>query len=60
MKEIKKRELELLEKVCSRNNIPLKMAKALIKTAEKLSYENNTQGSRISEYQELISFHSKK
>ena len=59
MKEIKRRELELLARVCNKNNVPLKLAKDLLKTAEKLSYENVSQGARIKEYQELIDFHAK-
>lgn len=60
LKEIKRREIELLAKKCLNNNIPLKLAKDLLKTAGKLSYENQTQRSRVKEYQELIYFHSKK
>jgi hypothetical protein len=59
MKEIRRRELELLAKVCNNNNVPLKLAKDLIKAAGKLSYDNTTQGARIKEYQELIDFHIK-
>jgi len=59
LKEIKRRELELLARVCNKNNVPLKLAKDLLKTAEKLSYENVSQGARIKEYQELIDFHAK-
>jgi hypothetical protein len=59
MKEIKRRELELLAKICNQKNVPLKLAKDLISSAEKLSYENVSQGARIKEYQELIDFHGK-
>lgn len=59
MKEIKRREIELLAKVCNQHNVPLKLAKDLIKSAEKLSYENVSQGARIKEYQDLIDFHAK-
>ncbi|EWG08356.1 DNA modification system-associated small protein [Cytobacillus firmus] len=60
MKEIKRRELELLAKVCNQNDVPLKLAKDLIKSAEKLSYENVSQGGRIKEYKDLFYFHTKK
>lgn len=59
MKEIKRREIELLAKICYQNNLPLKLAKDLLKEAEKLSYENVSQGGRIKEYQDLINFHIK-
>lgn len=54
MKEIKRRELELLANICSQNNVSLKLARDLIKSAEKLSYENSSQGARNNEYQEWI------
>ncbi|GAA0503205.1 hypothetical protein GCM10008986_33550 [Salinibacillus aidingensis] len=59
MKEVKRREIELLAKTAYDNDVPLKLAKDLLKTAEKLSYENHTQGSRVKEYQDLIYFHSR-
>jgi hypothetical protein len=59
MKEIKRREIELLAKVCHQNEIPLKLAKDLIKSAENLTYENVSQGARIKEYKDLIDFHIK-
>ncbi|MFD0824423.1 DNA modification system-associated small protein [Neobacillus sp. M.A.Huq-85] len=59
MKEIRRREIELLAKICYENNFHLKLAKDLIKVAERLSYENVSQGARIKEYQELIDFHIK-
>jgi hypothetical protein len=59
MKEIKRRELELLAKVCNQNDVPLKLAKDLIKASEKFSYENVSTGARIKEYQNLIDFHIK-
>jgi hypothetical protein len=59
LKEIKRRELELLAKICYQNNIPLKLAKELIRSAERLSYENVSQSARINEYQELIDYYSK-
>ncbi|MCJ7989289.1 DNA modification system-associated small protein [Priestia sp. YIM B13446] len=59
MKEVKRRELELLAKVCKQNDIPLKLASQLIRSAEKLSYENVSQSVRTKEYQDLIDFHTK-
>ncbi|WP_102345884.1 DNA modification system-associated small protein [Bacillus sp. Marseille-P3661] len=59
MKEIKKREIELLAKVCNQNNISLKLAREIIRASEKFSYENVSQGNRINEYQELIDYFSK-
>ncbi|WP_077622432.1 DNA modification system-associated small protein [Sediminibacillus massiliensis] len=59
MKEIKRREIELLAKKCIEHDIPLKLAKDLLRTAEELSYQNHSQGARIKEYQELIDFHSR-
>ena len=59
MNDIKKRELELLARVCNKNDIPLKLAKELIKAANKHSYENVSQGARISDYEELIKYFTK-
>ncbi|MEH7158956.1 DNA modification system-associated small protein [Neobacillus drentensis] len=59
MKEIKRRELELLADVCNKNDVPLKLAKDLIKASEKFTYENVSPGARIKEYQDLIDFHIK-
>ncbi|MEH6908914.1 DNA modification system-associated small protein [Neobacillus drentensis] len=59
MKEIKRRELELLAGVCNKNDVPLKLAKDLIKASKNFSYENVSQGARTKEYQELIDFHIK-
>lgn len=59
MNEIKKREIELLARVCIKNDIPLKLAKELIIAAQKHSYENVSQGSRINEYEELIKYLAK-
>jgi len=60
MKEVKRRELELLAKICNQNNVPLKLAGELIRSAEKLSYENVSQSVRIKEYEDLISYYTKK
>ncbi|MED3896437.1 hypothetical protein P4797_15845 [Priestia aryabhattai] len=59
MKEVKRRELELLARVCKQNDIPLKLASQLIRSAEKLSYENVSQSVRTKEYQDLIDFYTK-
>ncbi|MDU9691115.1 MULTISPECIES: DNA modification system-associated small protein [Priestia] len=59
MKEVKRKELELLARVCKQNDIPLKLASQLIRSAEKLSYENVSQSVRTKEYQDLIDFHTK-
>lgn len=59
MKEIKRRETELLAGKCIENGVPLKLAKDLLKSAKKLSYENQSKGARVKEYHELIYFHSK-
>lgn len=60
LKEMERREIELLAKVCNQNNIPLRLAKDLLKTAKKLSYENVTSGARIKEYEEIIHMHTNK
>ncbi|MFK4997012.1 DNA modification system-associated small protein [Bacillus sp. N9] len=54
MKEIRRREIELLAKVCHRHDVSTKLVKELIRSAEKFSYENVTQKARISEYDSLI------
>jgi hypothetical protein len=59
MKEMKIRELNLLAKICDQNDISLKLARELLRSAKKLSYENVTQGARVKEYQDLIEFHAK-
>ncbi|MGD6873736.1 DNA modification system-associated small protein [Sutcliffiella horikoshii] len=59
MKEVQRRELELLAKICNKNGVPLKLARDLIKTAEKHSYENISASTRVTEYQELIKFQMK-
>ncbi|USL34827.1 DNA modification system-associated small protein [Priestia megaterium] len=59
MKEVKRRELELLAKICNQSNIPLKLTGELIRSAEKLSYENVSQSTRIKEYEDLISYYTK-
>lgn len=60
MNEIKKREIELLARLTYENDVPLKLAKDLLKTAEQFSYENHTQRGRVKEYQSLITYHSNK
>ena len=59
MNKIQRREIEILVKVCKRHDIPLKLAKTLLKTAKSFSYENQTQTARRKEYQDIISFHDK-
>jgi hypothetical protein len=59
MKEIKRRETELLAKVCRENGIPLKLARDLIKTAESYSYQNVSAGERNKEYLDLINYNFK-
>ncbi|WP_404448101.1 hypothetical protein LG307_03350 [Sutcliffiella horikoshii] len=59
MKEVQRRELELLAKICNKNGVPLRLARDLIKTAEKYSYENISASTRVTEYQELIKFQMK-
>lgn len=60
MNEIRKKEVELLAKLTYENDVPLKLAKDLLKTAEKLSYENHNNRGRVKEYQDLILFHANK
>jgi hypothetical protein len=59
MNEMKIRELNLLAKICDQNDISLKLARELLRTAKSLSYDNVSQSGRIKEYQDLIEFHSK-
>ncbi|MGE6486898.1 DNA modification system-associated small protein [Paenisporosarcina sp. NPDC076898] len=59
MKESKRRELELLHKLCKEKNISTALAQDLITSSKKFSYENVTQSARIKEYQELINYHTK-
>lgn len=59
MRKIKEQELKLLTKVCKENEIPLKMVKELLNSAEKFSYENSSPASRRKEYIDLIDFFSK-
>ncbi|TYO68703.1 hypothetical protein QU593_18480 [Rossellomorea marisflavi] len=59
MKDLKRREIELMSKVCARNGVPPKLGRMLVKLAEKEAYENNSQTFRIKEYQSLINLHFK-
>ncbi|OAT86011.1 hypothetical protein A6P54_17855 [Bacillus sp. MKU004] len=59
MKEMQRREIEIMSKVCNRNNVPPKLGRLLVKLAKDESYENNSQPARIKEYQSLIDFHFK-
>lgn len=58
MKEIRRKELELLEKICKQNNVSLKLAREVIKTSRKFSYENVSKGNRLNEYEKLIDYYS--
>lgn len=60
MNRIKRREIEILTKVCKENEIPLKLVRTLLSEAKKLSYENQTQNGRIKQYQDIISFYANK
>jgi hypothetical protein len=60
MKEINRRETELLAKVCNENGIPLKLARDLIKAAESYSYRNVSAGERNKEYLDLINYNFNK
>ncbi|UYZ24029.1 DNA modification system-associated small protein [Mesobacillus jeotgali] len=59
MKEITRRETELLARICNENGIPLKLARDLIKTAESYSYKNVSAGERNKEYLDLIKYNFK-
>jgi len=60
LKESKRRrELELLHKLCKEHNISTTLAQELITSSKKFSYENVNQSTRIKEYQELINYHTK-
>ncbi|MFJ7850013.1 DNA modification system-associated small protein [Peribacillus sp. NPDC097206] len=59
MKDIKKREIELLAKICKQNDVPFNLATELISTARKLSYENVSSSKRVNEYQEIIAYRYK-
>jgi len=54
MKEIKRREIELMAKVCHNNDISTTLLKKLIHSAETYAYENVTQKTRTNEYANLI------
>ena len=59
MKEIKRREINLLNKLCSDEGIPVELANQLLKSAKKFSYENVPATARTKDYQDLIDFHTK-
>ncbi|MDX5475918.1 MAG: hypothetical protein LPK00_10335 [Bacillaceae bacterium] len=59
MRNVMRREFELLEKICNQKGIPIKLASELINAANKHSYENVSRGARISEYENLIKYLSK-
>lgn len=60
MKEIKKREMGLLEKLCLENNLDIKLMKQLKNVAEINAYENKSSTARRKEYTDLIDFYIKK
>lgn len=60
MKSLKEQELELLASVAKENDLPIKMLHQFLKTSEKFSYENLSDGARKKEYIDLISFYSKR
>lgn len=60
MNKVKRREIEILVRVCKEHDIPLKLAKTLLKQSKAFSYENQTQTARRKEYKDLISFYDKK
>ena len=60
MKEMEKREIELLADLCIKNNIPIKLARDLLNTAKKFSYENVSDGARLKEYEEFIEIYMQK
>lgn len=59
MKEIKRREHELIAKLCYENNLNIDLLNTLFKQAEKFSYETQTLGARKKEYIDLITYFSK-
>ncbi|WP_369293395.1 DNA modification system-associated small protein [Alkalihalophilus pseudofirmus] len=60
MKEIKKRESELLSSICEKYNLSQDLLNKLLKTSEINSYENKPSRLRKKELIDLINFHSKK
>lgn len=59
MKDIKKREIELLARVCKQNDLPIPLASDLIKTAKKFAYETVSSSQRVTEYLDIVTYHSK-
>jgi hypothetical protein len=57
MNNLKIRETELLAQLCKEQDLPLKMVKQLIKSAEQHSYENISATARKNEYLNMISFY---
>ncbi|WP_372459265.1 DNA modification system-associated small protein [Alkalihalobacillus deserti] len=60
MKEIKRREFELLTNICKDHELPHDLVSKLLKTSEINSYENKPSRVRKKELLDLIEFHSKK
>ncbi|KIV56077.1 hypothetical protein AM501_20615 [Aneurinibacillus migulanus] len=59
MNKLKKKKLDILEKICNENELPMKMVQQLLKSAEKFSYENVSLNTRKKEYTDLIDFYTK-
>ncbi|HDX9588867.1 TPA: hypothetical protein ROX98_001831 [Bacillus pseudomycoides] len=59
MKKIKEQELELLARICKENEVSIKLAHDLLKSAEKFSYENASERQRKKDYLDLIDFYAK-
>jgi len=54
------KEINLLAGIAYEEDVPLKLAKDLLKVANDLNYETNNQRERVKKYRDLISFHSNK
>lgn len=59
LKESKKRELVLLNKLCKQHNISIHLAQELLVTSNKFMYENESQSARIKEYKNLFDYYNK-
>lgn len=60
MKEMKRREIELLARICNEKKVPLKLAGEILKTSETFSYQNVSAGERNKAYLKLINYYFKK
>ncbi|WP_280771823.1 DNA modification system-associated small protein [Salipaludibacillus daqingensis] len=59
MKEIKRKELELLNKVCAEHKVSPDVLTRLLTTADELAYENNTPATRRKKLMADIVYFSK-